>query len=97
MPTYIILGNWTEQGIKNIKEGPNRLRQAEELFGRHGAQLVSWHLTFGAHDFVAVMEAPDDTTIARLMLTLGSLGNVRTTTLKTLSRAEYEQLAGSLG
>ncbi len=92
MATYIVLASYTDQGIRNIKEAPARLRQAEQLAQQLGCKITSFHLTLGAYDFVATVEAPDDESVARLLLSLGSQGNVRTTTLKALSRDQFEQI-----
>ena len=97
MPTYILLTKWTDQGIRNLKESPNRVRQAEEAFQQLGARMTAWYLTMGEYDNAAIIEAPDDQTMARLALTLGSQGNVRTTTLKAFSRGEFEEIVRSLG
>jgi uncharacterized protein with GYD domain len=97
MPTYLLLAKWTDQGIRNLKESPNRVRQAEEAFQQLGARMTAWYLTMGEYDNAAIIEAPDDQTMARLALTLGSQGNVRTTTLKAFSRGEFEEIVRSLG
>jgi uncharacterized protein with GYD domain len=96
MPTYIVLSQWTEQGIRTVKDAPDRVRQAEQVFQQLGARLTAWYLTMGAYDHAAIIEAPDDATMARLALTLGSQGNVRTTTLKAFARDEFERIVGSL-
>ena len=97
MPTYISLLNWTDQGIRNVKQAPERARQAEQLAQQLGGRIISAYLTMGQYDLVVVLEAPDDETVARAMLTLGAQGNVRTTTLKAFNREELERIIGSLG
>ncbi|HYU19650.1 MAG TPA: GYD domain-containing protein [Chloroflexota bacterium] len=97
MPTYLLLTNWTDQGIRAVKQSPDRVRRAEELFEQLGAKLTAFYLTMGAYDQAAIVEAPDDETMARVALTLGSQGNVRTTTLKAFPRDEFEKLVRSLG
>ena len=97
MPTYISLLNWTDQGIRNVKQAPERARQAEQLAQQLGGRIISVYLTMGQYDLVVVLEAPDDETVARAMLTLGAQGNVRTTTLKAFNREELERIIGSLG
>lgn len=96
MPTYIMLTQWTDQGIRTVKDAPNRVRQAEQAFQQLGARMTAWYLTMGEYDNAAIIEAPDDETMARIALTLGSQGNVRTTTLKAFSRDEFERIVGSL-
>jgi uncharacterized protein with GYD domain len=97
MPTYINLINLTDQGIRHIKDAPERVREATKLYEQHGAKLTGFYLTMGSYDYVAIMEAPDDATAARLMLALAGQGNVRTTTLKAFSQDEFEKIVKTLG
>jgi uncharacterized protein with GYD domain len=97
MTTYIILANLTDAGAKNIKDSPNRLDSAKRLLKDVGGELKSFYLTMGDYDFIAVCEAPDDAIAARFMLQLGSLGHVRTKTLKAFPEAAYRAIVTSLG
>jgi uncharacterized protein with GYD domain len=97
MPTYIALCNWTDQGIRNVKDSPSRLEAAKELHRKHGAELKQFFMTMGGYDMVTVTEAPNDEAVAKILLTLGQSGNLRTTTLKAFTEAEYRQIIGSLG
>jgi uncharacterized protein with GYD domain len=96
MATYLALLNWTDQGIRNVKDSPTRARQAGELAERSGCKLMAVFLTMGQYDLAARLEAPDDAAVARFMLALGSLGNVRTTTMRAFTMEEFESLVGSL-
>ena len=96
MPRYIQLYNWTDQGVRNAKESPNRIRQAAQSLEQLGGKLIDISLTMGQYDLVGVVEAPNDEVVARFALRLAGLGNVRTTTLKAFSLDEFEQLARSL-
>ena len=96
MPIYINLINLTDQGVRHIKDAPDRLRETTALFDKHGAKLAGFYLTMGSYDYVAIMEAPDDATAARLMLAMAGQGNVRTTTLKAFSQEEFEKIVSSL-
>ncbi len=96
MSTYFILANWTEQGIKAVKASPKRLRAAKRLAKDCGVKFRSYHMTLGQYDGVARVEAPNDETMARFALALGSAGNVRTTTLKGFTEQEYQEIIGSL-
>ncbi len=96
MPSYIILTTYTDQGIRNIKESPNRLDAAKTLASDLGGELTQFHLTMGAYDIVVLAEFPDDEAMARFTLALGSRGNVRTTTLKAFTEAEYRQVIAAL-
>jgi uncharacterized protein with GYD domain len=96
MSTYFILANWTEQGIKDIKDSPKRLRAAKRLAKNCGVKFRSFHMTMGQYDMIAIVEAADDAAVARFALALGSAGNVRTTTLKGFTEQEYREIVGSL-
>lgn len=96
MPTYINLINYTDQGIRNIKDSPKRLDAAKKLLKDLGGELKQFYLTLGRYDIVVVAEAPSDEVIAKFALALGSLGNVRTTTLKAFTEAEYRKIIAGL-
>lgn len=96
MPTYVVLANFTDQGIKNIKEVPERLRQDEERLRQAGGRFIGWYGTQGPYDVVAIVEVPSDEVATRLLLGLGREGIVRTTTLRAFSREEFEQIVNAL-
>ena len=96
MSTYFILANWTEQGIKDVKASPKRLRAAKRLAKACGVKFRSFHMTLGQYDIIVSVEAPNDETVAQFALALGSAGNVRTTTLKGFTEQEYQKIIGSL-
>ncbi len=97
MPTYVTLLNYTDQGIRNAGGSPERQQQAEERLRQLGGRFIGHYLTMGIYDYVLVWEAPDDETAARYMLTLGSSGNVRTTTLKAFPQEQFQSILGALG
>lgn len=87
MATYVSLINWTEQGIKNFKETTSRAADAAAAFEKVGGKLtVYW--TIGSCDIVTVAEAPDDETATALLLQLGSIGNVRSQTMRAFNAEE---------
>ncbi|MBI4611140.1 MAG: GYD domain-containing protein [Candidatus Rokubacteria bacterium] len=96
MPTYISLINYSDQGIRNIKDSPKRLDAAKKLLKDMGGELKEFYLTLGSYDIVVVAEAPSDEAIARFVLAVSSLGNVRTTTLKAFPEAEYRKIVAGL-
>lgn len=96
MPTYISLVNYTDQGIRNIKDSPKRLDAAKKLLKDLGGELKAFYLTMGAYDIVIVAEAPSDEVVAKFSLAAASLGNVRTTTLKAFTEAEFRKIVGTL-
>ena len=96
MPTYVSLINYTDQGIRNIKDSPKRLDAAKKLLKDMGGELKAVYLTMGSYDLVTVAEAPNDETVAKFVLTLASAGNVRTVTMKAFPEAEYRKLVSTL-
>lgn len=97
MPTYVLLANWTEQGIRGVKESPRRLDTAKKALKDMGGEFKSVFLTLGDYDLVVIYEAPDDAVAARFSLLLGQLGAVRTTTMKAFPEAAYREIVNSLG
>ncbi|MDZ5698089.1 GYD domain-containing protein [Chelativorans sp. M5D2P16] len=97
MTTYIVLVNWTEQGMRTVRESPRRLDDAKALLKEMGGEFKAFYLTMGDCDMVAVCEAPDDAVAARFALTLGAEGNVRTRTLKAFPEEAYREIIRSLG
>lgn len=96
MATYIVLMNWTEQGIKNVKDSPKRLDAAREAAKKIGCELGSFFMTIGHYDAVAVLEAPNDEALAKFALATGAAGSVRTTTLKAYKEDAYRKIMASL-
>ncbi|HKB24288.1 MAG TPA: GYD domain-containing protein [Methylomirabilota bacterium] len=96
MATYIALVNYTDQGVKNVKDSPKRLDAAKKLIKDLGGELKAFYLTMGAHDIVTVAEAPNDEAMAKFVLALAAGGNVRTLTMKAFTEAEYRKLIASL-
>lgn len=96
MATYIMLMDWTEQGIRNVKDSPKRLDAAKEMCRQHGAELITFYMTMGSHDGVLVLEAPSDDVVAKIALAVGVRGNVRTTTLKAFTEAQFRQIIETL-
>jgi uncharacterized protein with GYD domain len=97
MPTYISLINWTDQGITNVKETVDRAARVEELAQKYGGRFERLYWTVGPYDIVAILEAPDDESATALLLEIGSLGNVRTTTLRAYDRDQMSSILGRLG
>lgn len=96
MSTYVLLANYTDQGIRNVKDSPGRLDAAQTLIRELGGEMKQFYLTMGAYDIVVVTELPSDEAAAKLALKLGSLGNVRTTTLKAFTEPEYRTIIAEL-
>jgi uncharacterized protein with GYD domain len=96
MAKYILLVNWTDQGVRNVKDSPKRLDAARKLAESAGAKLGDFYMTMGGYDMVAHVDAPDDATVAKFVLHLSTAGNVRTQTLKAFSEDEYRKILGAL-
>jgi uncharacterized protein with GYD domain len=92
MPSYILLTQWTDQGIRHAKGAPQRQQDAREMAKKFRVEWKSVYMTMGAYDFVMTIEAPDDAAVAKFVLSLCALGNVRTTTLKAFTEAEYRAI-----
>ncbi len=96
MPTYVTLVRFTDQGIRTIKDGPSRLDAAKKAFQSMGAELKQFYLMTGQYDALLLAEAPNDETVAKLALAIGSLGNVRTETSRVFTESEYRKLISAL-
>ena len=96
MATYICLANWTEKGIAAIKESPSRLDGAKKLFKDMGVEMKDFYMTTGRFDIVLVVDAPDDATLAKVLLAQAAKGSIRTETLRAYNEGEYRKIIGSL-
>jgi len=96
MPTYISLISFTQNGIENIKESPTRLDAAKEAFRAMGAELKEFYMVMGQYDLVVISEAPDDETVTKLVLMIGSKGSIRTETIRAYTEDEYRKIIASL-
>ncbi len=96
MATFVVLSKYTQQGIAKIKEGPARIEAARQAARKFGAELKAWYLVMGQYDLVIIFEAPDDETLAKVMLSIGSLGNVSTETLRAFTEDEFRKMVAAL-
>ena len=90
------MGNYTDEGIRNIKDSPNRLAAVRQAVNDAGGRLIFFYLTMGQYDFASLVEVPNDEVAATLLLKVGGQGNVRTTTLKAFTEDEYQSIVDSL-
>ena len=97
MPKYVALINWTDQGVRSVKDTVQRQQQADQAFQRMGLRLETVLWTQGRHDLVAVFDGPDDETVAAAMLTLAASGNVRSETLRAFTAEEMGRIIQKLG
>lgn len=96
MAKYIVLVNWTELGIKNVRESPNRLDMAKKMLAEMGGKFEQFYMTMGDADMVAICDIPDDDTAARFALRLAMQGSVRTRTMKAFSEDAYRRIIDTL-
>jgi uncharacterized protein with GYD domain len=96
MPTFIIAMNWTEQGIRNIKEAPKRAAAAKEMAKKLGVEIKQTYLTNGQFDLVSIVESASGDNIAKFCMQVGALGNVRTRTVRAWPEAEYHKMISEL-
>jgi uncharacterized protein with GYD domain len=97
MATYVALINWTEQGVREFKDTRDRSDAFRKLLEGMGGKLTSLYWTLGAYDIVGIVEAPDDETVTAALLKLGSLGNVRTTTMRAFTADEVGRIIAKAG
>jgi uncharacterized protein with GYD domain len=96
MPTYIVLGQFTEQGIRNVKETTKRAQALKDMAKKFGATVNAVYWTLGQYDIATIVDAPDDTSVNALLLSVGALGNVRTQTLRAFSTDEMGLILGRM-
>jgi uncharacterized protein with GYD domain len=96
MATYVMVGNYTRQGMDKIRGAPARIDTAREVIASLGGHLQCWYLTMGRYDFVAIIDAPGDEVMARLALAIGSHGNISTETLRAFNQQEFLEIVSEL-
>ncbi len=89
MPTYILLSNLTDEGAKTIKNNPGRIKEVNAELEKLGVRVTAQYATLGAYDFVNVVEAADNTAIARVSAELASRGSIKITTLPAIAIDEF--------
>ncbi len=89
MPTYILLSTLTAQGVQTLKANPERLREVNRDVEEIGAKVIHQWATLGTFDFLSVVEAPDEATIARVSVTLGARGSTKVQTVTALTIDEF--------
>jgi uncharacterized protein with GYD domain len=92
MPTYVILGKYTLQGIRKIKGTTKRADAFRNLAKKMGARVKEIYWTMGQYDVVTIIDAPDDATATRVLLAAGSMGNVQTETLRAYTQNEVARI-----
>jgi len=96
MAKYILLVDWTEQGVRGVRESPARLDAARKTATSVGARIEQMFMVMGDQDMLLVVEAPNDEAVATFVLRVAEGGNIRTTTLKAFTEDQYRGLLGAL-
>jgi uncharacterized protein with GYD domain len=96
MPNYVILMKLTDQGTKTIKDAPERIEAGIKAFEKMGGKVIGFYAVMGEYDYVAVSEALSDEVATTFALALGSLGNVKTTTLRAYTKEEFSVMVKKL-
>lgn len=97
MATYITLLQFTDQGVRNVKETTKRAASAKETAAKLGVKMTDMFWTLGAYDLALIAEAPDDETMTAVMLKLASLGNVKSHTMRAFRASEMEAILKKAG
>ncbi len=92
MPTYVVLGNWTDKGISTVKETPKRESAFRELCEKFDSRVKDVYRTMGRYDVVALVEAPNDVAMNTILYSVGSWGTIRTETLRGFTGQETDQV-----
>jgi uncharacterized protein with GYD domain len=96
MATYIVLGSFTDQGIRAVKDTTKRAEALHKLAKKVGVTVKEIYWTLGRYDVAAIIEAPDEASVTAFGLSIGALGNVRTQTLRAFSAGEMGTILGRL-
>jgi uncharacterized protein with GYD domain len=96
MATYIVLGQFTDQGIRNVKDTPKRAETVKTMAAKFGAKVKDLYWTLGAYDVVTIVDAPDDASLTSFLLSIGTLGNVRTQSLRAFGAEEMKGIIGRM-
>jgi uncharacterized protein with GYD domain len=96
MPMFILTLNWTDQGIRAVKDAPKRAQASKELARKVGVEIKEVYLTSGENDLLIIVDTPNGDNVAKFALALGALGNVRTRTVRAWPEAEFQKLLSEL-
>jgi uncharacterized protein with GYD domain len=97
MPTYLALCNFTDQGIRNVKDTVKRADAVKDAAQKAGVNMKDIMWTLGHYDMVVTFEAPDDVSMTAFGLAVGAAGNVRTQTLRAFNRGEMAAILAKMG
>ena len=93
---FVCMLNWTDQGIRSVKEAPGRTKAARELAKKIGVEVKEVYLTSGDSDLLAIVDATNGDAMAKFALAIGAMGNIRTRTFRAWTEAEFQKLVSEL-
>jgi uncharacterized protein with GYD domain len=96
MATYLSLLNWTDQGVRTVKDSPKRLESTKKALKKLGGELKAYYMLQGFYDGVLIFDIPNDEALTKFLLTTGTGGNVRTTTLRAFTEEEFLKFIAAL-
>ena len=97
MAYYVILANFTDQGVRTIKDSPKRAETFKAMAKKSGVKIHALFWTLGQHDVITIAEADDDIAATALSLSVTALGNIRTQTLRAFDAAQMQEIVGKMG
>ena len=96
MATYLSLINWTDQGIRTIKDSPKRLEATRKALKKLGGEVKAFYMLQGHYDCALIFDIPNEEALTKFLLTTGTAGNVRTTTQRAFTEEEYKKHIAAL-
>jgi uncharacterized protein with GYD domain len=96
MPTFMVSLNWTDQGVRTVKDAPKRAQASRELAKKVGVEIKQVYLTSGEDAVLIIVDSPNGDNVAKFALALGSQGNVRTRTARAWPESEFQKLISEL-
>jgi uncharacterized protein with GYD domain len=96
MPTFMVSLNWTDQGVRSVKDALKRAQASRELAKKVGVEIKQVYLTAGEEDVLIIVDSPNGDNVAKFALALGSQGNVRTRTARAWPESEFQKLISEL-
>jgi len=96
MATYCVLGSFTEQGVRNAKDSPQRAEAFKEMARKCGVTVKDVYWAQGQYDVVTILEAADDFAVTSLAVSAGALGNIRTQTLRLFAAEDMKAIIAKM-
>jgi uncharacterized protein with GYD domain len=94
LASFVVLGNWTDQGLRNVKAAPERIHPTRSMVEKANGKMQLYY-TLGTYDFVMIVEVPNDEAMIEILSSLGSMGNVRTATMRAWTESEVATILKS--